>query len=155
MYKRQEWDNNETEGISIPSSGVYKFTIRRREDDLRIDRLVLTTDAAAALSGDGPAESPRELASVTIPTPTLTAELAAPGDTSTIDLSFPATVGYIYTIQIADNLCQWLDASAPISVATAATVEETIDLVALETLGVIPPSDRCFFRLHVEVPSSQ
>ena len=53
------WDNNEGEEIVIPSAGLHDITLRRRENNLRIDRFVLTTSPSASFSGDGPQESAR------------------------------------------------------------------------------------------------
>jgi RHS repeat-associated protein len=45
--------------LTIPTPGVYTLTLWAREDGLRVDRLLLTTDTNYTPSGNGPAESPR------------------------------------------------------------------------------------------------
>lgn len=45
--------------VTIPEPGVYTITVWAREDGLRVDRLLLTSDMGFTPSGAGPAESPR------------------------------------------------------------------------------------------------
>jgi len=52
------WDNDESEPIVITAPGTYTLTLARREDGIKIDRFLLTTDANASFSGVGPASSP-------------------------------------------------------------------------------------------------
>jgi len=52
------WDNNESEAIEISESGLYRFSIRRRERGFIMDRFILTTDKDAVYTGDGPEVSP-------------------------------------------------------------------------------------------------
>jgi len=42
------------------SSGSHTFQVRRREEDYRVDRIILTADGNYTPSGTGPAESSRE-----------------------------------------------------------------------------------------------
>ena len=53
------WDNNEGEQIHILTPGIYQIEVRRREAGLKLDRIILTTDANANFSGNGPNESAR------------------------------------------------------------------------------------------------
>ena len=50
-----------TATLSIENSGVYTVNLLMREDGLRIDRLVLTTDTTFIPTGFGPAETERQL----------------------------------------------------------------------------------------------
>lgn len=45
--------------LTVPSAGVHTINVWMREDGFRLDRLLLTTNAATVPSGDGPAESAR------------------------------------------------------------------------------------------------
>jgi hypothetical protein len=54
-----------TATLSITGSGVYTVNLLMREDGLRIDRLLLTTDTAFIPTGFGPATT--ALASITTP----------------------------------------------------------------------------------------
>lgn len=55
------WANATTSGVtatlSVTSSGLYTVNLLLREDGLRIDRLLLTTDTTFLPAGFGPAES--------------------------------------------------------------------------------------------------
>jgi hypothetical protein len=53
--------------LTVGAAGVHTLNIWMREDGLRLDRVLLTTDASFIPSGAGPAESPRAGAA---PTPT-------------------------------------------------------------------------------------
>lgn len=48
-----------TATLTIPTPGVYTVTVWAREDGVRVDRLLLTTDTAYLPSRSGPAESVR------------------------------------------------------------------------------------------------
>lgn len=58
------WNNklasNALATFNIPATGVYTFNIWMREDGVRVDKIVITTDSAYTPSGTGPAESPRQ-----------------------------------------------------------------------------------------------
>ncbi len=47
--------------LSVEASGVYTLSLWMREDGLRLDRLLLTTDTTYLPSGDGPAETARQV----------------------------------------------------------------------------------------------
>jgi hypothetical protein len=56
-----QWSKSTMDGpvatINIPSAGVYTLNVWMREDGLKIDRLLLTTNATLVPSGAGPPES--------------------------------------------------------------------------------------------------
>jgi RHS repeat-associated protein len=76
------WANTETGGqpatVAVTNTGVYTLELLMREDGLRIDRLLLTTDTTYIPTGFGPPESDR-----------LT-------DTTTIDLTIDRVITYSY-----------------------------------------------------------
>ena len=51
------WYNHATD--VYVSAGTHRFNIRRREPNLRVDRIILTTDSGYTPTGNGPAESSR------------------------------------------------------------------------------------------------
>jgi hypothetical protein len=57
QWTRETMDGNQVATINIPSAGVYTLNIWMREDGMRLDRLLLTTNSALTPSGTGPAES--------------------------------------------------------------------------------------------------
>ncbi len=46
--------------VNIPSTGEHKLSLVMREDGLIVDKVVLTTNASFAPTGNGPSESPFE-----------------------------------------------------------------------------------------------
>ena len=79
------WANRQPDGnratFIVPSRGIYTLTLAMREDGLRFDRLLLTTDPTFTPSAAGPTESIR----LTDPTPTHFTTLAR---TITYDYDF-------------------------------------------------------------------
>ncbi|HEX9922181.1 MAG TPA: hypothetical protein VGD99_05930 [Anaerolineae bacterium] len=67
------WASTTTAGVTatlaITTSEVYTVNLLMREDGLRIDRLVLTTDTTFIPTGFGPAETERQLGSGSFITP--------------------------------------------------------------------------------------
>ncbi len=57
-----------TATLSISSTGLYTLTLYMREDGLRIDRLLLTTDTTYIPTDFGPPETTRLLDPATIST---------------------------------------------------------------------------------------
>ena len=70
---RWKWVNTTTGGmtatLSITTTGVHTLSLAMREDGLRIDRLLLTTDTTYIPTDLGPAESERQLGSGSFITP--------------------------------------------------------------------------------------
>ncbi len=65
------WDWSDGVQLPVEQSGVYTLSVWVREDGLRLDRLLLTTDTAYLPSGFGPAESARQTATATATLTTL------------------------------------------------------------------------------------
>ena len=55
------WANSDTSGsvvtIEVTEPGLYTLYLWQREDGLRVDRIILTTDDEYMPSGNGPSES--------------------------------------------------------------------------------------------------
>ena len=87
--------------IEVPSPGVHTINLLMREDGLRIDRFILTTDAAFTLSTAdlGPEASPRTL----VPSDTVPPVITCPTNLNA-DSPTPAGVVVNYTVTALD-LC--------------------------------------------------
>jgi hypothetical protein len=59
IWTKQTQNNGPVATLVIPAAGLYTLNMWMREDGFRVDKLVLTTDAAFVPSGTGPASSPR------------------------------------------------------------------------------------------------
>ena len=57
QWTKDTMDGSQVATINIPSAGVYTLNIWMREDGMRLDRLLLTTNASFIPSGTGPAQS--------------------------------------------------------------------------------------------------
>ncbi|MGD9573565.1 MAG: hypothetical protein AB7V62_16930, partial [Thermoleophilia bacterium] len=62
-YNQFRWSKSTIDGapatVVVSSGGVRQVSVFMREDGMRVDRLLLTTDAGYVPAGTGPAESPR------------------------------------------------------------------------------------------------
>ncbi len=68
------WSNSTMDGVrstfEVDSTGIHTFNVWMREDGLIVDKIVLTTNPDYTPTDDGPAESPRGIATfATMPTP--------------------------------------------------------------------------------------
>jgi hypothetical protein len=59
VWSKQTQGSGPVATLTIPSAGTYTLNMWMREDGFRVDRLLLTTDAAFSPTGTGPAASPR------------------------------------------------------------------------------------------------
>ena len=62
-YNSHQWSKATMDGtpatITIGSPGLHTLNLYMREDGMRVDRILLSTDAGFSPSGSGPAESDR------------------------------------------------------------------------------------------------
>ena len=62
-YNSYQWSKQTMDGtpatITIGSPGLHTLSVYMREDGMRVDRILLSTDAALVPSGSGPPESAR------------------------------------------------------------------------------------------------
>jgi hypothetical protein len=71
-WANQQIPSGEPATLSIGTSGLYTLTASIREDGLRLDRLLLTTDTTYIPSGEGPAETTRQTKGTPGPITTIT-----------------------------------------------------------------------------------
>ncbi|MGH2558809.1 MAG: discoidin domain-containing protein [Thermomicrobiales bacterium] len=90
------WSNRLTSGgiaiVSVSASGLHTLNVWAREDGLRIDRILLTTDPNLSPAGFGPAASPREDEATATPSPTQTADATASATTTPVTDETPTPI---------------------------------------------------------------